>query len=99
MYCHYIVFSVYTVENIKSRFFREIVLSLFVQVSSFGGVDECSWSIYMDCWFRLVVDFGVWWRWKRSVSVWIASRRSALLDRKVDLARAVAAGRQVGTNF
>ena len=99
MYCHYIVFSVYTVENIKSRFFREIVLSLFVQVSSFGGVDECSWSIYIDCCWLLIVDFGVWWRWKRSVSVGIASRRSALLDRKVDLTRAVAAGRQVGTNF
>ena len=47
----------------------------------------------------LVVDFGIWWRWKRSVSVWIAPRWSALLDRKVDLTRAVAAGRQVGTNF
>ena len=56
-----------------------------------------TWSSVVD---HLIVDFGVWWRWKRPVAVGIAPRRSALLDRKIDLARlTVAAGRQVRADF
>ena len=81
---------------IKGRFFREIVFFLYKLHHLMAGfvvraAGVFTWSSVVE---HLVVDFGVWWRWKRPVAVRIASRRSALLDRKIDLARlTMAAGR------